>query len=136
MIRLHMRWPVVALLLLLLTASCAGRGERAERPPSEVEPEELVEEAPLLAPPAVRCDEDGDCRLTQVPRPIASVADCYCPECPHPFNARMAAEHEEAWERLCSGAWATARRCFPPMCPPLPGAQACVEGRCGFAPVP
>jgi hypothetical protein len=130
------RLLVLAGLLGVLVSGCAGRGERADRPTSEAPAEAAVEvpatPAAPTVPPVLRCTVDTDCRLSQFPAPVDSVAGCYCPECPRPMAGEVASVQEAQWQRWCAGEWQRSRRCLAPMCPPPPGAPACVAGRCGY----
>ncbi|HET9766448.1 MAG TPA: hypothetical protein VFS60_06355 [Thermoanaerobaculia bacterium] len=132
-----LRWLASALAasLALALVACAGRRPAEEPPTRDAAATPIVASTPLPAPtptpvpPALACVGDADCALTPYPRPVPSAAGCYCPTCPQPRNAAMAAANEESWQRLCGAAWAEGAGCAAPMCA-RPGVPACVGGAC------
>jgi hypothetical protein len=129
---------LVAATLLFAVVACGGC---AERPPSAPEtagdaaaqtaPAPPPAPTPVPVPPELACRQDAGCGLSSYPRPLARVADCYCPECPQPLAADAVAAHEGDWNRLCGPEWADRAGCRAPMCP-RPPATACREGACAF----
>jgi hypothetical protein len=126
--------PVAACLV-----ACSGRPpaeEAPKGPPAIVTPTPLATPlptpTPTPVPPALACVSDADCTLTPYGHLVASAAACYCPTCPEPRNAGIAAANEESWQRLCGAAWAERAGCLAPMCARSP-AIACSAGACGIA---
>lgn len=133
-------WPLVCAAVTLSTAllvACAGRPPAPEPPPAPPPPSTptpaptpVPTPTPTPVPPALACETDGDCTATPYGRLVATAAACYCPTCPEPRNALIAAANEESWQRLCGAAWAQRAGCQAPMCP-QPRSIACTGGACG-----
>jgi len=126
----------VVAVVLVNQLGCAGRRpaeEAPSRPSAAVSPPLTAAPkpapTPTPVPPALACTNAADCTLTPYPRPVPSAEGCYCPTCPQPRNAAMAAANEEAWQRLCGAAWVERAACQAPMCS-RPTAPACVGGAC------
>ena len=74
-----------------------------------------------------RCSVDADCAATAYARPVASPADCYCPDCEDGVVNRASAEaYRGSWERHCAN---VRLACGGEACV-APRAVACVAARC------
>jgi hypothetical protein len=85
--------------------------------------------APLVAPD--QCSSDADCTLSFYTAPVGSAAACYCPTCPVPQTAAVAAANAAGWQAYCAETHGF-EVCPPAPCAPPPPV-ACLAGTCGYA---
>jgi hypothetical protein len=77
-----------------------------------------------------RCSVDADCEATAYSRPVASPAECFCPDCEDGVvNRATAAANRRSWEEHCAG---VRLACGGTACVPAPRV-ACVASRCAVA---